>query len=243
MRTPSMPLLMLMDNDRQHINSGHPSPSGVNSPILASAAAAVTKQKKRAVAPLKVAKDPLIKTSKANGANFSLAESKELIQIVKNKLPKGQIEWMKVASVFNCRHSSDCQREWDALQNWFMSIRNTTRKLTANITQELRDEANKVSKILEEDAGYKSQKAQKCSRISLAVTSDEGGARTGTREEKPLSLHELELKRVEVEMLRLQAEEKAEERRVEEQRRRDEADQRAEGRRLNDGARLDSKIS
>ncbi|KAI8851008.1 hypothetical protein BC829DRAFT_441894 [Chytridium lagenaria] len=130
-----------------------PSPSGVNSPIITSAAAASTKQKKRAVAPLKVAKDPSIKTSKAKGANFSLAESKELIQIVKNELPKGQMGWMKVASVFNRRHSSDRQREWDALRNRFMSIRNTTRKLTANITQELRDEANEVSKILEKDAG------------------------------------------------------------------------------------------
>ncbi|KAI8851346.1 hypothetical protein BC829DRAFT_441523 [Chytridium lagenaria] len=110
-----------------------PSPSGVNSPIITSAAAASTKQKKRAVAPLK--------------------PKAKLIQIVKNELPKGQMGWMKVASVFNRRHSSDRQREWDALRNRFMSIRNTTRKLTANITQELRDEANEVSKILEKDAG------------------------------------------------------------------------------------------
>ncbi|KAI8849949.1 hypothetical protein BC829DRAFT_442614 [Chytridium lagenaria] len=46
-----------------------PSPSGVNSPIITSAAAAVTK----------VAKDPLIRTSKAKGANFSLAKSKAAI--------------------------------------------------------------------------------------------------------------------------------------------------------------------
>ncbi|KAI8844789.1 hypothetical protein BC829DRAFT_445886 [Chytridium lagenaria] len=123
-----------------------PSPSGVNSPIITSAAAASTKQKKRAVAPLKVAKDPSIKTSKAKGANFSLAESKERVA----EGPNGVDE-----SGFRLQPSSQqrSSTRMGRFTKWFMSIRNTTRKLTANITQELRDEANEVSKILEKDAG------------------------------------------------------------------------------------------